>query len=218
LRGLRGGGEVLVANSLRSPETEAKDKAAGAVRQRTGAGTDYSYRYPRNIVSWFFLAKRHSYVRSILRNSSSNLDIGCGVHKITVGSTGVDLRRQKKPEVVCSVLNLPFADGSFESCTMLEVIEHMDVEKQRRALKEVNRILVDGGQFVISTPNLIFGLFRIVWWFWERTSGREWLNEHVGMLGADEVQALLASLGFAVVSNRRIAVFDRILGTEKCHA
>lgn len=204
-----------MANTLRSPRQEAKaEDAAPVAAQRDAGGRDYSYQYPRNIVSWFFLAQRHSYVRSILR-SSKNLDLGCGPHKITAGSLGADLRREKRPDVVCSVLDLPFADGSFESCTMLEVIEHMDEEKQRRAVGEVNRVLADGGQFVISTPNLISGLFRIVWWFWERTYGREWLHEHVGMITTGEVQTLLRSLGFAVVTNRRVAVFDRVLGAEK---
>ncbi len=205
-----------MASGVRSLKTRASDEAAGTASHKVGGGL-YSYGYPRNIFSWFFLAKRHAYVRSILRNSS-NLDVGCGDHKITVSSIGADLRRGKRPEVVCSVLSLPFADKTFDSCTMLEVIEHMDAEKQRRALGEVNRILVDGGQFVMSTPNLIFGLFRIVWFFWERTSGRQWLHEHVGMLGSDELQSLLVSLGFVIVSNRRIAVFDRIFGTEKCPA
>jgi SAM-dependent methyltransferase len=204
-----------MANTLRSPGEEAKAEAGDAdAAQRDASGRGYSYRYPRNIVSWFFLAQRHTYVRSILRNSK-NLDLGCGPHKITAGSVGADLRREKGPDVVCSVLDLPFADGSFESCTMLEVIEHMDEVKQRRALEEVNRVLGEGGQFVISTPNLISGLFRIVWWFWERTYGREWLHEHVGMISTDEVQELLLSLGFVVVSSKRVAVFDRILGAEK---
>jgi hypothetical protein len=79
----------------------------------------------------------------------------------------------------------------------------------------VSRILVHGGQLVVSTPNMVYGLFRIVWWFWERTYGKEWLHEHVGMLGPEEVKALLPRLGFAVVSSKRIAVFDRILGAEK---
>ncbi|HVB95967.1 MAG TPA: methyltransferase domain-containing protein [Nitrososphaerales archaeon] len=205
-----------MANTLRSPGEEAKAKSADAAAapRNTGGGLGYSYRYPRNIVSWFFLARRHAYVRSILRNSM-NLDLGCGPHKITTGSVGADLRSEKRPDVVCSVLDLPFADGSFESCTMLEVIEHMDMEKQRRALGEVNRVLEDRGQFIISTPNLISGLFRIVWWFWERTYGREWLHEHVGMISTEEVQEVLRSLGFEVVTNRRIAVFDRVLGAEK---
>src|SRR5271167_1780651 len=134
-----------MANTLRSPGEEAKAEGlkAPVARRDAHGGLDYSYRYPRNIVSWFFLAKRHTYVRSILRDSK-NLDLGCGPHKITTTSVGADLRREKRPDVVCSVLDLPFADGSFESCTMLEVIEHMDLEKQRRALGEVKRVLSDG--------------------------------------------------------------------------
>ena len=174
----------------------------------------YAYRYPRNWISRFFLAQRHRYVRSIVHNSK-NLDVGCGEHKITSESVGVDLRAGRRPDIFCSVLSLPFAERSFQTCTMLEVIEHMDEEKQRRALGEVRRVLDDQGQFILSTPNMVHGLFRVVWWFWERTVGREWFHEHVGMLDPKEVEALLLGAGFALVSNRRVAVFDRIMEARK---
>ena len=183
---------------------EGEEKEAGEERNR------YSYVYPRNLLSWFFLAQRHRYVRSILHNSV-NLDVGCSVHKITTTSIGLDLRREKRPDVVCSALSLPFADGSFDTCTILEVMEHMDRERQAVALTEAHRVLRRGGQLVISTPNLVHGLFNLVWWFWERTGGRQWLHEHVGMADPQEVEGLLASCGFSVRSSERVAVFDRII-------
>jgi predicted SAM-dependent methyltransferase len=167
------------------------------------------------MISWFFLAQRHRYVRSLL-HESRDLDIGSGEYKVAKESVGVDLRIGRRPDVVCSVLNLPFADGSFDACTMLEVIEHMGGPEQRQALKEVRRVLDREGQFIISTPNLLHGLFRVVWWFWERTAGRQWMHEHVGMLEADELQALLLSLGFVMVNSKRVAVFDRIIEAKKC--
>jgi SAM-dependent methyltransferase len=166
------------------------------------------------MISRFFLAQRHRYVRSVLRGSR-DLDVGCGEYKITKESVGVDLRIGRRPEVVCSVLSLPFADGSFDACTMLEVIEHMSGPKQREAFCEVYRVLGEPGQFIMSTPNLVHGLFRVVWWFWERTAGRQWMHEHVGMLDEDKVQALLLSLGFVVVRSKRVAVFDRIVEAKK---
>ena len=170
----------------------------------------YSYRYPRNLISWFFLAQRHRFTRSILRGSS-NLDVGCGDHKITTKSVGVDIRRAKRPVVACSTLALPFRDRSFDSCTMLEVIEHMDSERQRVALREARRVLKEYGQFIVSTPNMVYGLFNIVWWFWERTGGRQWLHEHVGMAARERVEEMLAESGFEVYASKRVAIFDRIV-------
>lgn len=174
----------------------------------------YHYHYPRNLISWFFLAQRHKYVRKVLHNSR-NLDLGCGMHKITGDSIGADLRAVKRPDMVCSVLYLPFTEGSFDTCTMLEVIEHMDTARQQQALGEVHRVLEGGGQFIMSTPNLVYGVFRMVWWFWERTVGKEWFHEHVGMLDPEQIKGLLLSAGFVTVSSKRIAVFDRIFDTRK---
>jgi predicted SAM-dependent methyltransferase len=179
------------------------------------SGHTYSYRYPRNIISWFFLAQRHNYVRSILHNSV-NLDIGANEHKVTSASIGVDVRAEKRPNVVCSVMHLPFVDESFDTCTMLEVIEHMDVTTQKKALEEVHRVLKDEGQFIISTPNLLFGLYRIIWWFWERTAGRQWFHEHVGMMKPVQVQQLLLRSGFRVLESKRIALLDRAIDAV-CH-
>lgn len=156
-------------------------------------------------------------MRSVL-HGSRDLDIGCGEHKVARDSIGVDLRRGRRPEVVCSVLSLPFADKSFDACTMLEVLEHMGGPEQRRALAEVRRVLVDRGQFIISTPNMIYGLFDIVWWFWERTMGKQWLHEHVGMQDSWSLEELLKGSGYDVVTSERIAVFDRVVEARKCTA
>lgn len=112
---------------------------------------------------------------------------------------------------MCSALALPFADGSFDVCTMLEVFEHMDSRRQRIAIAEAHRILKKNGQFVISTPNLVYGLFNIVWWFWERTGGRRWYHEHVGMVRPEEVERMLESSQFTIHRSKRVALFDRII-------
>lgn len=47
---------------------------------------------------------------------------------------------------------LPFRSGEFDAVTAGEIIEHLfDVNN---FLKEVNRILKPGGQFILTTPNL----------------------------------------------------------------
>jgi len=174
----------------------------------------YDYEYPRNIVSRFFLAQRHRCVRSLI-HGSLDLDIGSGEHKITRDSVGIDVRLGRRPDVVASALALPFVGGSFDTCTMLEVLEHMDTTRQMEALREVRRVMVDDGQFIVSSPNLVYGLFRFIWWFWERTAGRQWLHEHVGMLDPKSLEALLLAAGFVVDGSRRVAIFDRIVEARR---
>ena len=45
---------------------------------------------------------------------------------------------------------LPFADGSFDVVTMLDVLEH--VEDDGAAVREIYRVLAPGGAFVLSVP------------------------------------------------------------------
>lgn len=45
---------------------------------------------------------------------------------------------------------MPFADASFELATALDVIEHLDDD--RAGLRELRRVVVDGGFLVVSVP------------------------------------------------------------------
>jgi len=46
---------------------------------------------------------------------------------------------------------LPFPDESFDTCTILEVIEH--VADERRTLRELARVLKPGGRLLLTTPH-----------------------------------------------------------------
>lgn len=86
------------------------------------------------------------------------LDVGCGNRPYEktffAGATqyiGTDyLSDRSQPEVVCSALELPFADGSFDTVVSTEVLEH--VPDPLRALREMQRVLRPGGHLILSTP------------------------------------------------------------------
>lgn len=50
--------------------------------------------------------------------------------------------------------NLPFQENSFDAVFFCDVIEHLYPWKVIDILKEINRILKDDGELIISTPNL----------------------------------------------------------------
>ena len=50
-----------------------------------------------------------------------------------------------------SILNLPFEDNTFNVVTSFETIEHIEDDKGQ--VKEVLRVLKDGGLYIVSTPN-----------------------------------------------------------------
>ncbi len=98
------------------------------------------------------------------------LDLGCGngISSRLLNQSGFDVvgtdisslfledaRKWENPTLqyeVCDVLELPFADGSFDVICSNELVEHLpDVET---ALSEMVRVVRKGGVVVISGPNL----------------------------------------------------------------
>ena len=86
------------------------------------------------------------------------LDVGCGRRPYEKtffsGATeyiGADyLTDRSKPDVVCSALELPFPEKSFDTVVSTEVLEH--VPDPRRALGEMHRVLKPGGFLILSAP------------------------------------------------------------------
>lgn len=94
------------------------------------------------------------------------LDAGCGTGSLAkklekYGSvTGVDvapealrISSEKGVRVVeSSVESMPFSTNQFDMAVSVDVIYHQHVKDDVRALQEINRVLKDGGLFVIRVP------------------------------------------------------------------
>ena len=91
------------------------------------------------------------------------LDIGCGIGDLVAyrnDTVGVDIN----PETIkwCKsrgldvhhmpIDKLPFGRNSFDSAIMDNVLEH--IEKPKEILHETNRVLTDGGIFIVGVPSL----------------------------------------------------------------
>jgi SAM-dependent methyltransferase len=79
------------------------------------------------------------------------LDVGCGSKEISVAvnAVTVDVNRRQRPDVVASIMHLPFRDSCFETVLAFEVIEH--VENGESALLELKRI--SRNKVILSVPN-----------------------------------------------------------------
>ena len=73
-----------------------------------------------------------------------------GIDRVIVGSERAGPGTQF---VAGSVFVLPFADESFDAACLFDVIEHLPKGSELRALREVRRILSDGGRLYFSTPH-----------------------------------------------------------------
>lgn len=65
---------------------------------------------------------------------------------------------------------LPFQSASFDGVNLTEVIEH--IENQAQLVREVSRVLKEGGVFVVSTPNILNVFSRIRFLFTGFLRGR----------------------------------------------
>lgn len=117
----------------------------------------------------------------------SVLDIGCGfgsfvLYALEQGAqhvTGIEVTEQDlataKQSIrdsrtqfqVASALQLPFEDGSFDTVTSFDVIEHLPKETEVTFFSEVNRVLKTGGVFYLSTPlqSVCSNIVDPAWWF-----------------------------------------------------
>jgi SAM-dependent methyltransferase len=108
------------------------------------------------------------------------LDAGCGsgrfmvelsklgmVTGVELSDTSVALARQRGlgDVVAGSVLEMPFADGSFDLAVSLDVIEHL--EDDLAALRELRRTVAPGGALLVTVP--------AYQWLW---SGHDEINHH----------------------------------------
>ena len=108
------------------------------------------------------------------------LDAGCGsgrnmvelgrhgtVTGVELSQASVDIARDRHAgEVIAgSVLEMPFADDSFDLAVSLDVIEHLDDDLG--ALRELRRVIAPGGALLLTVP--------AYQWLW---SGHDEINHH----------------------------------------
>ncbi|MDD2665851.1 MAG: class I SAM-dependent methyltransferase [Methanocellales archaeon] len=97
------------------------------------------------------------------------LDIGCGdgtlgyfaknnyreVYGVDISDNALEIAKKRgviTKKVNLNDENLPFKDNYFDAITCLDVIEH--VFEPIVLIKEIYRVLIEGGLVVISTPNV----------------------------------------------------------------
>ena len=138
------------------------------------------------------------------------LDAGCGsgrfmvelaqlgtVTGVELSDTSVALARERQlGEVIAgSVLEMPFADGSFDLAVSLDVIEHL--EDDLAALRELRRTVAPGGALLITVP--------AYQWLW---SGHDEINHHHRRYTRRSLQLVAEQAGWSQV---RTTYFNSLL-------
>ena len=95
----------------------------------------------------------------LAQKPASVLEVGVGDHVLgsfiknntNISYTSVDVAEDLHPDVMGSVLKLPFAEASFDVACAFEVLEHLPFEQFDRALAELARVART--HVVISLPH-----------------------------------------------------------------
>lgn len=88
------------------------------------------------------------------------LDAGCGEgvlvdeYRGRLAIEGIDPNYSSDRVRLGSLTALPYPDASFERALCLDVLEHLTFEDQPKALAELFRVIVPGGELFVSVPNL----------------------------------------------------------------
>ena len=120
----------------------------------------FSYLQQRSSLGYLYRSYRlYPRINSYL--CGNVLDIGCGIGdflKYRAETVGVDVnpetvkycQQQKLDARVMEIDQLPFESSVFDGVMMDNVLEH--IEEPEPILKEVRRVLVEGGKFVVGVP------------------------------------------------------------------
>lgn len=79
------------------------------------------------------------------------LNLGSG--ETSAGDVTCDIDPGNSPDLVADAASLPLKDSSFEQVIFADVLEHIPVGTESKAVSEIYRILKPGGILVLSTPN-----------------------------------------------------------------
>ena len=138
------------------------------------------------------------------------LDAGCGsgrnmielarygtVTGVELSQTSVELARARNSgEVIAgSVLDMPFADDSFDLAVSLDVIEHLDDDLA--ALREIRRTVAPGGVLLVTVP--------AYQWLW---SGHDEINHHFRRYTRTSLREVARHAGW---TERRTTYFNSLL-------
>lgn len=148
------------------------------------------------------------------KDFSKILDIGCAsglmtskiaaffpkskVTGIDVYSDAISLAQKKYPHIrfyTCDAHKLPFPANTFDLIISYEMIEH--VLDPKKVLKEMYRVAKKDSTIIISMDSGSL-LFRLIWWFWEKTTGRVWKGAHLHPFHHSELEETIKNAGFKI--------------------
>ena len=163
-------------------------------------------------------ARKVRWVDSVLHalpKEARLLDVGAGegalverYHNEGWDIVGVDSAYESPHVKKADLLSLPFDDSSFDTVLCLDVLEHVELLAQPKALSEIARVLKDDGRLLLSVPNLAHLHSRLKFLFAGKLTRTSAVERHPGDRPVAEYVEMLEKAGFHV--ERRGGIFPTV--------
>lgn len=126
-----------------------EQRKAGLHRQKRRAQLVTSYLKKSHVKRILDIGSAEGYATSFISITKAFV---VGI-EINMESLRIAKEKVKNIEFInASIDNLPFREGVFDAVCILEVLEHLEIEIQKKGLEDVDRILCNKGNLVISVP------------------------------------------------------------------
>jgi 2-polyprenyl-6-hydroxyphenyl methylase/3-demethylubiquinone-9 3-methyltransferase len=190
-------------------------------------GDYYDYSMEFNPVKKYFHEIRFQVITNMVANAKGKLlDIGCAggtftnelsrntdakITAIDISPQAIEYARERYPHIDFQVhdasFNLPFADHSFDTVTMLETLEH--VLNPVEILQDIKRVLKPKGEIIVLVPSENW-YFQLGWAIWTKLplglGGNSWEEVHVQRFDGDKLRHLMEFIGYEVIEEKRPAL------------
>lgn len=92
-------------------------------------------------------------LKELYESTSRGLSLNIGCKETRLGTINADIDPTVHPDIVADVLDMPFRDNSFDLVIFADVIEHLPLGTELKALCEIWRTLKPEGVMILTTPN-----------------------------------------------------------------
>lgn len=170
----------------------------------------------KNLFQKIWHTKKINLAKKILKSIKFGncLDVGCAsgfmtneimqvfpqakYHGIDTYERAINFGKKMYPQInfkVASAEKLPFKDNSFDLVLFYETIEH--VEDPLKSLTEIRRVLKSKGKLILTMDSGNW-LFRLVWFIWEKTSGKVWQGAHLHPFNHRSLEKIIKKAKFRI--------------------
>ena len=159
---------------------------------------------------------KFNFIKEKIHNQNHHLDIGCGSGTFVSilnnkFSAGIDISKKQINYAIRKYGSankhfkeykdrIPFKKNSFDSISIIEVIEHLTDEEIASLFNEIHNVLKKDGKIYITTPNYL-SLWPILEFFLNKVSRVSYEHQHINKFNFLNINKIIDNKKYNIISN-----------------